>query len=341
MSKKSFFEERTVSQISDLKIKQIYSQKGLVEKVANLADDEAIELRSVITNLVLFSGYKGSSNKAQKCMRHGNYLPLNSFQNLKQTELGSHIPLEARTNLFNQINLPEEEIQFMGIEHYPICSAIRDKRLRRIPFVFCVKGGMLFKYAETCTSGIKITPYANAKMAERDGAIILCDVPSSAKKKERYKIKLLHVPLHLTDRGKKTIWSLKTENIGKVPEFKHYAEIGYAKESSKEPLDFILFDDHDIAAYLAVIRKYWKEHNLAPITFNPFPLPSRKLAEFYKKWRNNVVIYDNSLDSNRKLRKPLISEDSIMCCRHGKVYGFDESLYWDQERDGKLTDYDW
>jgi len=56
---------------------------------------------------------------------------------------------------------------------------------------------------------------------------------------------------------------------------------------------------------------------------------------------NNVLIYDPSLQSKDKLRKPHIVEKSVLLARAIRVFGHDETAYCDPVRDGKLRDYVW
>ena len=74
---------------------------------------------------------------------------------------------------------------------------------------------------------------------------------------------------------------------------------------------------------------------------NPFALPSRHQAEFYRKLSNNLLVYDPTLTSKSKLRKPHLAEKSILLCRALAKFGNDDFAFWDPERDGRLKDYDW
>ena len=74
---------------------------------------------------------------------------------------------------------------------------------------------------------------------------------------------------------------------------------------------------------------------------NPFILFSKKGIEFYKKYVNNLLIYDPSLSSKDKLRKPHVVEKSLLLAKLFGVFNHDEIGFWNPERDGSLRDYDW
>jgi len=356
--KKTFFKPRTEAQIQKLHTSNAYSQRNLIERIDSLnPNDDALILRTRITPGRFFKGKKGEKlagkQASLKAYHHGDIISLNVPTTLKQCLEESRIPLKFRQEAFEKAlaELKEEEINYIG---YTTRVNFGDRQVRFFPFVWMPEGVKFFGYAETQTEkGIEInTKYQNAERAKREGVSVPVVVPSRTQKQDKYRYRLIHVPIL---RG--------IENLATVLNLKPAVEVGQDEEDYTEPRsrpahdrwnfrytwkdesegsNRITFYPHDVAAYIGIIKKELENHNMTPLEMNPFALTSRHGAELYKKLCNNILIYDPSLSGGKGgLRHLHIDEKCILWARAIKVFRHDDIAYWDPGRDGKLKDYDW
>ena len=215
--KKSFFRERSAKEIRDLNLKSHSHQKGLVKKILSLnTSREALEIRVRITPNKFFKNTNSSAEASRKCYKHGDKIRLSQPFSQSGAYNFNGTPLSIRANDFHKLTImKEEEINFVGYSFRPVQG--RDRRKRVVPFVWLPEAIRLFGYAENMTidkvsgkKGISITPYADSKKVNFEGANIICTVPSRTKKNNRYKIKLENVPVTGNDERKAIIWSLKS-----------------------------------------------------------------------------------------------------------------------------------
>ncbi len=344
--RKSFFRNRTANEIKELGAKRVYSPRGLVRTIwEDLPADKTLELRFQLTPKRFARFDVTGAVASRKCYKHGNVIALEQPKSIAEALECPNIPLAIRARDFEKelLGLKEEEINFVGYSFRPVRGLYGgDGRRRIVPFVWLPEAEKIFAYAETKAGGIDIKPYADSERVKIEGADIICKVPSRTQKKERYAIKLRHVPVDGATERRAVVWSLKAEfESGKEPEHSRY-NIRYTWANERENIDGITMYPHVIAAYIAVAGKLWKEQkNLTPMEMNPFALLSRKEAEFYKKLCNNIVIYDPTLDSKDKLRNLHLDEKCILIARSIGTYRHDETMFWDPARDGKLRDYNW
>jgi len=352
MAKKSFFRERTVREIQRLNTSQAYSNKGLVEKINDLNPDlDNLQIRTQIIPGKFTRNSKTNVEASRKCLKHGDLIILSQPELQRDAYNLSEIPLQMRARDFSELeNMREEEIYFVGYSFRPVQG--RDKTKRIVPFVWCPEGLRLFAYAENIApevDGISVESYDDAERVKKEGASVVLEVPSRTKKKERYKIKLMHVPIKRSRENLATVLSLKPAvlideetgepEIGRTPHSDY--NIRYTYSTDVEGSEVITFYPQDIAGYVGVIKDQNKKHNLTPMEMNPFALFSKKGAEFYKKLCNNAVMFDPTLERKDQLRKLHLAEKSILLARAIGKYGHDDVAFWDPIRDRKLKDYNW
>jgi len=346
MATKSFFRERTAAQIRMLKVKQVYSQRGLVKRILELnPSEEGLELRVRIIPGRFFKNTASHAEASRKCYRFGELISLSQPERQKDAYECREIPLAVRARDFmkNLENRKEEDIHYIGYSFRPVQG--RDRRKRVVPFAWLLEAARLYAYAGNRSYGITVNPYDDAARVRKEGASIFCDVPSRTRKKPRYVIRLDNVPVKGTNERMAVVWGIKSD-FKIDPEHSKW-NIRYTWAHDREGRDRFTFYPHDIAAYIAVMMKYYEKHNLTPLEMNPFALPSKKeVEEFYKKLCNNVVIFDPTLSSSGKSRKRTtrklhIAEKSILIARSISVLGHDESMYWEPSRDGLLENYNW
>jgi len=347
MTRKSFFRERTAKDIRELDMRQAMNPRGLVDKIASLGAGQGLIVRVQVVPGRFYQHVEDSREASRKCYKHGDLVALSQPQSQAEAYHNRDIPLAVRARDLSQLaGMREEEINFTGYSFRPLQG--RDRRKRVVPFVWLPEAERLFAYAEHMTSyedkegvkkGIQVIPYDDAARVSREGAKVICTVPSRTAKKLRYKIRLESVPVDGTTERRAVVWSLKSD-FEADPEHSQW-NIRYTGEKDPEGSDIFTFYPHDIAAYMATAGHYWRQHNLTPMEMNPFAVFSRRGAGFYNKLCNNVLIFDPKLSSKEKTRKLHLAEKSILIARAIGVFGHDEIAYWDPLRDGKVKDYDW
>jgi hypothetical protein len=352
MAKKSFFRERTVAEIRKLKGSQAFRQNGLVRRIDGLSlGDEFLEIRARIVPGSFFTSGRTPDEASRKCLKE-NYLGLSHPETKTECFTSPLIPLQIREKDFAFWNqeegrkLKEEEINSVG---YFVRPNWGDRMKRVTPFAFLAEGLRLFAYAENLAGGIEVEPYASARRAIHEGADIVVHIPSRTKKHQHYKYKLSHVPVIRSPDNLATVLSLRPSVLldeetgepieGRTPHEVYFAR--YTKEHDPESSSMITTYPHDVAAYLGIVKDQLIVHNMTPMEMNPHALFSQHGVDFYKKLCNNVLIYDGSLKSKEKLRKPHLAEKSILLARAIGVFGHDDFAFWDPQRDGKLKDYNW
>ena len=346
MVKKAFFKERTPVQIARLNTQNAYRQGRLVSRIRGLDDDQGIIVRAQIIPGRFYSGTRTGEEATRKAYKHGDLIKLSQPKTQGAAFESNEIPLAIRARDFSKLQEKrEEEINVIGYSWRPVQG--RDRRMRKVVFSDAFEGAMRFAYADLF-GGVQVKSYSDAKRVAKEGADVVCRVPSKQKKKPRYVIKLKHVPVEGSTERRAVTWSLSAEG-GQWDEREESQEpmsgvmnMRYTYEDDKEGSDIFTFTPHQIAACLGVINYHNKEHNWTPFEMSQFAIPSKMAADFYRKLCNNVAVFDPTVVSNKqKLRKLHRAEKSILIARLIGDQGHDATVYWDPGRDGKLRNYDW
>ncbi|MBI2451527.1 hypothetical protein HYV50_00445 [Candidatus Pacearchaeota archaeon] len=348
MGKKSFFREREIAKIKSLKRNRAYNQRNLIDIISGLdPNEEALEIRTMIIPGRFYRNAKDNREVSRKCLKHGDLIALTHPKTKTECRNCPEIPLQIRSRDFSLLQkMKEQDINFVG---YSVQSSWGDRIKRVFPFVFIPEGIRIFTYSENDTRGIEIEIYQDARKVATEGASVVVEIPSRTEKEKRYKFRLVNVPILRNAENLATVLTLRPavlqdEETGEPLKSRTLHEtynIRYTSEEDIEKSNVINFYPHDIAAYMKIAGSEWKAHNLTPMTFNPFALPSKQAAKFYVKLGNNVLIYDSTLKRKDKLRKLHLAEKSILLARAIGKFGHNDFAFWDPERDGKLRDYDW
>jgi len=368
--RKTYFRERDTRDIKELKVSQAYTQRGLVQRIENLNPrEDALEIRAPIIPGKFRKGNLGYE-ASRKCFKHGALVAISQPDSLAEAYASHEIPLSLRTPSLSELQqMKQEEINFVGYSWKPVFGRNRTKRV--VPFIWLPEGARIFSYAENYSAykqrnpntekieektGIKVEAYPDAKKVRTEGASVVVEVPSRTEKKSRYRFGFLHVPFIPNNPEKETNYNLATvlslqpaliredEEAEPIQARTTHAiyDIQYKFEQSREQSPVIRFTPQDIAGYLGIIKKQLTEQqNITALMFNPFALPSRHQAEFYKKLCNNVIIYDPTLSNKDKLRKLHLAEKSILLARAIGQFGHDDFAYWDPTRDGVYKNFNW
>ncbi len=341
--KKSFFAERTEKEIEALKVTRIYRARGLVDTLLTLdPTTEALIVQQPLLPPAIMRRDIPQSESAKMWFKHGTVIKASQPRTQQDAYDCKEIPVAMRKRDLDSLQLRKEETIFdVGYSWFPVQGP--DRRTRKDFFCFVPDSLRLFAYAETKTGGIVVTPYDDARKVGKEGARIICTVPSRTKKQPRYTVELVNVPTEGITERRAIPWGIRAE-YGKAGEPLHKTfSFGYKYEHDNRSSDVYLFAPHERAAYIGVIREFWKgQNNLTPLEMNPFMLLSKEGAEFSRRAHNNLLIYDPTTHNFKGgLRKPYLAEHAILMARLCAIKGHDATFYWDPERDGKLKDYNW
>jgi hypothetical protein len=344
---KSFFNKRTPAEMQKiLEMKRVNWQTSLVDKIWNLNENQGLILMSPIIP-GQFLGKTGSqAADSRKHYKWGEFLPINQPQSQEEAlNCQPHIPLLGRMRAFDELSgVDERDINYLGISWRPVQG--NDRRLRLVPFDSTIDAVSLLNYAHTLGTGIEVNfKYAtDARIVQREGGQVICNVPSRTKRRQKYCVVLRHVPLIAGKEENAIILSLDTSFIGKEPERETFLhDLRYTYAPGKQTSDRVVFGPHEIAAYFEIIRKEWKKMKkidfVVPLRMNPFVLPSKEYYNYGQKLDNNLLIYDPTLQSKDKLRNAHLDEKCILLGRAISVKGPWKTAYWDSKRDGPLVRY--
>ncbi len=327
-----------------LQVQRIFTHRFLVDRIWGLdRATKALELRAPLIPASFRQYVKTQARASRKNYKHGPVIHIHQPLTREQAYGYPYIPLTARMKSFEAAfkDLREEEINYLGIAWHPVQT--RDRRWRVVPFDAVLEGTKLYNYAVNRAGGIETEErYTNAAVVQREGGQIFCTVPSRTKGRERYHLTLMNVPIMQGKEKNAIIWSLKSQyEPGSEPErttFLHH--LRYECSAGSQGSDIFVFGPHEVAAYLAAIKRYWHGlENTIPLEMNPFPLPSKKWASFYEALNSNVMIYDPTLAGREKLRNLHLDEKCMLLARSIKLKGAYETAFWDPERDGPIKNY--
>ncbi len=347
MSKKSFFANRTVPQVKALDTREVYHQRGLVDKIECLnPESQAIILKAELIPRSFAPGAENSFEVARKFWKHGPYLVLSQPGTIEEALETQYHPLEIRRRDFDsklrksKSGKPtqEEHIRFLGYSFRPIQGP--DKVKRMVPFSRILDGARLFAYASQKAGGIEVRTYDDSARVETEGGVAIVRVPSTSEKKERYLMRVAGFPLFDNPEQFSIAWGFRTTGRN-LPEHKVWT-FGYKFKEDTEQSNAVILDDKDVAAAYAIAAHYMVNgHNSVPWEMIPIAKPSESQVSFDFKLGNNVLVYDPTTSTKDHLRQLYMAERSILHGRRVALKGHDETMFWKAGRDSKLTDYVW
>jgi len=316
--KKSFFREATKAEIK---------HKNLV-KIAELSDIAGLgENDFTIISPLTPRGYES----ARKFMKHGPEVKPKRYYSSEQVLRDGRTPVQLREDVFDKT----EKSFYCGYTFLPIG---RDRRKRKVSLVECLEGARIYAYSHQVRGAeIIIKPYADAKRVRIDGAEIVCKVPSRTEKQGKINFKLISVPV--VDCPEKHSVSLNIGSDHSCPSKRF--NIRYKYTDDKEGSGIVNICAHEIAAYLQVIEHYWNEKNIIPLQMCQFAIPSQKTVDFYLRLGNNVLVRDETLKSEDKLRKMDRADREIALWCRVKKDKHDATFYSKRSRDGDVAEYKW
>jgi len=318
MTKKTFFKDATKAKIAKKKLVEIAELSDIIK----LKPDEF----TIISPLVP-RGFEST----RKFMKHGLEVKPKRYYSLDQAVIDGRTPVQLREQAFDNF----KGDNFCGYSFLPIR---RDRRKRKVSLIECLEGARIYAYSnQVRRTEIKIKPYADSERVRRDGAEIICNVPSRTQGKSRTEFKLISVPV--VDCSEKHIVSLNISSDHSCGAKRF--NIRYKYPDDREGSGIVNICAHEIAAYLKVIDYYWDKKNIIPLQMCQFAIPTQEIVDFYLRFGNNVLVKDNSLQCKDKLRKPNRGDKEVGLWLLVKELDHDKTFYSKKSRDGDVADYNW
>ncbi len=321
--KKAFFREATKTEVKRKKFVSL-KELGGVKNLTELIDSN----NYTVIPCHMPRGY----DSPEKFMKHATEVkPMRTYSLAHALTIGK-TPVQLREEAFNKLNHP-----------FYCCYSIKpfgvDSRTRKIPLTECVEGARIKAFSHQVKGEeIEVRPYDEAKAIWKEGVEILVHVPSRTEEKEKYEILLSSVPI--IDCREKYALSLKfdSDHVCKSKRFK----IRYRYEDEKIKSKVVNICAHEIAGYLEVIDFFWNEKkNDIPLQMSQFAIPTQDTVDFYLTLERNVLIYDSSLKTKDKLRKPNRADKEIELWNRVRELKHDRTFFARKNRDGNVRDYNW
>ena len=320
--KKSFFKEKTISELKAMNVWGVETPEDLVATIQELGDEDALLLDFGLTPARFGPDPTVASRRN---LRHGFYCNLNQPYSAEQAEATTAIPLDIRQTSMDRVLARQEENVFcLGYSFRPIIGA--DRRRVYVPFWSVMEGCKRDTYDQWIKQKFAHLGAGSSIEVYDDNPVV--KVSSSTKGQGRYRIRWKNVCVDEEDKRVKC-WGTRPvyEGTGDVEPTHKVYNIALGNDQA-------MIYPHDVHSHQVIVREHMREHNLLPLERSQYAIPSRMAAAF---WGNldRVLVADNGL------RKLHIDEKSMMISRLAAVKGVDEVLFWDAERDGRIRDYEW
>lgn len=304
---KRFFAERSSRAIKALGPKRVYTRRGLVERVMDLAPEEAVELRldlhppaSSLEPPDFASHKRTGAERSRMVRKRGETLNLPT-RTLERAMRERKSIMDDLLAALPRLGKPGEG-RGIGYRFKPVRGA--DRVTRYVFWDDLADGQRLAHYAALHA------PIRFETQYELDGVVLSCTIPHKERKRQRYRYSLFSVPktngdAHIVAR------SIKPGLIGpqeaRRPTIAHYRNLR-ARAPGNEGLQRVILVEQDIAVYAAYMLAQAENPVANPVPFaqRPFAYFSAPMLLLDDRLRNNVIIYDPTIaakDNPEKLRK--------------------------------------
>ncbi len=325
-TKKYFFKEDTKSEIAEKNF--INLGENWLELLSELAFSD--------NYTIIPAKISGNDEIQRRFIKHGRELKLER----------TYSCLDASKSK-NPLTLMREATKDLG-KFSPSCYSFKpyfgtDTRTRRVSLVDCVYAARLYAMSEQIDGEkIIVKPYEDAAIVRKEGAQIYVKIPSTTSEEEPHEFIFNFVPINKNRKNNNKVTWLKLSS-DHVCNYKRFRELKYNFEDSNSSSKTNEFCFHEIAGYLGIIDffKNGKKKNLIPLNMSPFAIPSLDTALFNVALENNLLIYDETIDSKNGLRKPKIADKEIFNWARVNSLGYNFTFFADKKRDGDLRDYRW
>ncbi len=330
--KKSFFREPTRAQIS---------RRNKIE-ISPAELDEAIDELKNTDNYILVRGIlvPAQYDSHRKFIKHAPEIIARHPKSQIETQTHRQFPYQAKREALNKIIENEKsgkpKIDFAGWGFYPFQL---DGRKRRILFTTDFEAAQLYAYAHQSGAQISVKPYADSKRVRKEGAEIMVEVPSRTEGRNRYKFKLMSVPVIDSPEKFVIAHNLGTNHSCPDVDFR----IRYRFEDQAETSQVVNLDSHVGAAYLAVIDFFWLPENgriKVPLNCGQFDIPTSAALEFYKSLAGRVLIQETKTSEPGKPNK---AERNKAISDRLKSRGYNWMFFPTKKIDNQVNvrDYNW
>ena len=373
MGKKSFFRRRTPAKIQGLDLKVVESSKNLSRKIEALnSRTEGIIINGDTIPLTppIFSNMTDDVEYASRMALRGverkgdkRFYPYyvgvqqpRSIESAVANYRAGRFPFRLRNkSLFDAMkNIPEEDNFNVGFMYFPITG--NNKSPIMVLFWGVGGGNVMDVYSQRMCKG----ETAGTRVLRDYAPIFILKVPSTEKKKGRYTVKFHDVPTRKQDDAYKAVigWNTKPaygiitesefqENQGEGPLHELYTEISHeGKHRRGETFGHTIVDPHAVAAWSELLRESMRQGDYSPWEMSQYPLLSREDAAYWNKLNNNLLVAEKTKGGTYVLKHPRIDQLSVLMARRvgnrirelkpGEVQ---ETIHWDAERDGKISQY--
>ena len=305
------------------------SSGNYVNEVLGLQHNQVL----VIEHQIVPSKFKS----ARKFLKHGDFVELKTPESLEEAVESHMFPWALRREAFNSIG----SIYHAGYSFRPFGEQQDDKRERRVRLVECLEAARILAYGHKKAYDIEIEKvYDGASRISKDGARVRVTVPSRRSKKPRYKSYLDSVVLDANDPNKFAIANGISSTLSMPAKDHNWRHNYYGDKEDSRTLNLFV---HEIASYYKVIITELRNEkpNISPLEMSPFPIPTKLAREYYKRLISMAVVMDEKLKSKQKLRRLNKAEQEILLWALVKEFGYDQTMYAMESRDGKLQESDW
>jgi hypothetical protein len=349
LERKEFFRRRSAAQIRRLDVDSTGNPHGLVNRLIKLEPDtDAVALYVRLTPGRFFRGDVSGRRASRLYWKHGGIVPLDLPLSIRASHESPQTMQGAlAASLDDKIGgLREETIDHVGFGWSPIHAL--DKTRRIVPLIWNLEAMRLLAYVRQpgerpAEDMIRILHRFDASASvDINGANVGVYVPSRSQGHPGYEITIPHVPVRTASNGRATPLSIVSgisQMYNRPPTHMRF-NIRFPFRDSRERQDVHVLYPHALAALYEVAEKYAREKNGVPLQNLSMLVPSEKLARLYMAARNNVVIYDSTLEEKSKLRRLHIDEISALLMRGIGVLGA-EGAMWKKGRDAKISTYRW
>ena len=371
MTRKEFFRRRSEAEIKKLDCQVVDSPVRLVQRIEEL---DSVRQALIFDFPLVHPAYKndGDSQYVSRTTMRGvrrsgdnrdrrfypSYIQLKqprSIENAAEFFRKGNLPFKLRNKAFfeNMKHIREEENFYVGYMVWPVSG--NDKSPIMVPFWSLAEGDMIDAYNGRVCLG------ENGSKVERVyGPEVIVRVPSRDKKASRYVVKFSNVPHRGMENTERAVvgWNTRPaygrmkdgEFIQDESAFPAHKLTNVSHEGSHrrgESFIFTAIYPHCVAAYQEIIRNAMRDGDYSPMEMSQFAILSRDDAAFYNKIRNNILIPETTPSRTHVLKHPRLDQQSMLIARRvadkvrmlEKKGDFQDTMYWDEGRDGRIKDY--
>ena len=279
----------------------------------------------------------GSYETHRKFVKHAPEIIARHPKSQLETQELKQFPFQAKREALKKLKQNEVAWEFEDFAGWGFYPFHLDGRKRRILFTTDFEATQLYAYAHQSGAPILVRPYAEARKVRKEGAEVFVEVPSRTEGKDRYKFKLMSVPV--IDLPEKFVIAHNLGTTHSCPDVDF--RIRYRYENQAETSQVVNLDAHVGAAYLGVIDHFWTtEKNRVPLSCGQFDIPTFDALQFYKTLLSRVLMQETPDSKPRKLDR---AEKNIAVCNRLKSRGYNWMFFPNKtiSHQVNVRDYDW